>query len=54
MKTMAMLVDAIPNAELRGGYLAQMLDEARDVHIESSCCATWRRSRPTPPATTAR
>jgi len=35
MKSMAMLIDAIPNSELRQGYLAQMLDELRHVNVQN-------------------
>jgi hypothetical protein len=34
METMAMLIDAVDNAELRQGYLAQMLDELRHTNQE--------------------
>lgn len=48
MKSMAMLIDAIPNAELRGGYLAQMLDESRHVHIEKQLLRHLAKVAPDP------
>ena len=48
MKSMAMLIDAIPNAELRGGYLAQMLDETRHVNIEKQLLRHLAKVAPDP------
>jgi hypothetical protein len=35
MKSTGQLIDTIANAELRQGYLAQMLDEVRHTHQEA-------------------
>ena len=35
MKAMGQLIDSIENAELRQGYMAQMLDETRHVHQQT-------------------
>ncbi len=48
MKSMAMLIDAIPNAELRTGYLAQMLDELRHVNLENHLIRHMTKTAPDP------
>lgn len=48
MKTVAMLVDAVPNAELRQGYMAQMLDELRHVTLENQLLRRLAKSAPDP------
>jgi len=48
MKSMAMLIDAVPNAELRQGYLAQMLDELRHVNLQNHLLRHLAKTAPDP------
>jgi methane monooxygenase component A alpha chain len=48
MKSMAMLIDAVPNAELRQGYLAQMLDELRHVNVQNHLLRYFAKTAPDP------
>ena len=45
MKSTGQLIETIENAELRQGYLAQMLDEVRHTHQEAYLCALFRQAR---------
>lgn len=48
MKCTAMLVDTVENAELRQGYLAQMIDEVRHVNQEAYLMRYFAKHAPDP------
>jgi methane monooxygenase component A alpha chain len=48
MKSMAMLIDAVPNTELRQGYLAQMMDELRHTNLEAQLLRRFVKTAPDP------